>query len=141
MKHLLSLISVILISLLPHKVLAEISEGEINQVQDVIREQLSAFAAGDSITAYSHVAASLREKFISPNQFMSMVKQAYAPLYGTKEYKFVRHITNKHHVMQEIIFEDNRQQVWRAFYALSKNTDNEWKIFAVEIQSLDAHRM
>ncbi len=142
MRSLLLSLAMIFIALISSTTSAttDVSNDQI-AIQAVIADQLSAFAGDDNERAYSHVSPRVKHKITNAQQFMHMVKHAYKALYQAAEYQFARHAKVDQQIMQEVLIEDEYGKLWRAFYALNKTKNDEWKIYSVEIQALKVQRI
>lgn len=56
--------------------------------QQIIADQLAAMARDDGPAAYAFASPEVQAKFPSPDIFMGMVRQGYAPVYKPQSYAF-----------------------------------------------------
>lgn len=131
----------LLISLLSFHSSAESDNTDKMATQQVIIQQLTAFAEDKNEEAYSFVSPKIKSRIVNAKQFMRMVKSTYTALYNASHYRFSRYAKIQDQIIQEVIVEDARGDMWRAFYALNKTANQEWKIFSVEIQALNMQRI
>lgn len=96
--------------------------------QNVIRDQMSAFATGDAKTAFSFATNSLKERFRTPELFMEMVRQGYTPVYKPKNVTFGRSKMTKYGPTQEVFVTDGKGQGWVALYSFEQQEDGAWRI-------------
>jgi Domain of unknown function (DUF4864) len=61
---------------------------DLAAAQSVIRAQEQAFGRDDAAAAYSYAAPEIRERFPDAEIFMSMVREAYTPVYRHKSFEF-----------------------------------------------------
>ena len=62
---------------------------EWTTIRKVIDDQLRALKAGDGAKAMSFAAPGIREKFGTPDNFLSMVREGYAPLLEARHTQFL----------------------------------------------------
>ena len=53
---------------------------DISRIENVIRDQLAAFAADDAEAAFSHASPVIQKRFGNADRFIAMVRSGYAPL-------------------------------------------------------------
>ncbi len=61
---------------------------DVATAQSVIRAQEQAFGHDDAAAAYSYAAPAVKQIFPTPDIFMSMVQNGYAPVYRHKSFEF-----------------------------------------------------
>src|ERR1700746_3832496 len=61
---------------------------DIAAAQSIISAQEQAFGRDDAAAAYSYAAPAIRERFPGADIFMSMVRNAYTPVYRHKSFEF-----------------------------------------------------
>jgi hypothetical protein len=61
---------------------------DIGAAQSIIRAQEEAFARDDAPTAYSFAAPGIQSFYRSPDGFMYMVRNSYAPVYRHRSFVF-----------------------------------------------------
>ena len=66
------------------------SSADASAIQTVIEAQINAFRSGDDAAAYSHAAPNIKQIFPTVDQFISMVKTGYMPLYNPENFVFGR---------------------------------------------------
>ena len=101
--------------------------------QTVIEAQINAFRAGDDNAAYSHAAPNIKQIFPTVDQFISMVKTGYMPLYRPDGFVFGRNTRISGQVHQEVIVTDEKGKQWQAVYTLRQQDDGSWKITGVKM--------
>ncbi len=119
-----------------------VSDAEALEFQRVITGQLEAFAADDGASAYAFATPNIQRLFPSPEIFMSMVKQGYAPVYRRKSYAFGKIGTEMGgQPTQHVTIVDANGKAWTALYAMERQPDGSWKIngcMLVEAPAADA---
>src|SRR5271169_2403472 len=70
--------------------------------QSVIRSQEEAFSRDDAAAAYTFAAPGIKGVFPSADIFMSMVRNAYAPVYRHRSFEFGEAKTSEGKIVQEV---------------------------------------
>jgi hypothetical protein len=119
-----------------------VSDAEAAEFQRIITSQLNAFNADDGAAAYAFAAPNIQRMFPTPEIFLSMVKQGYAPVYRRQSYAFGA-IGNEMggQPTQHVTIIDANGKAWTALYAMERQPDGSWKISGcslVEAPAADA---
>jgi hypothetical protein len=101
---------------------------DVADAQSVIRAQEQAFSRDDAATAYSYAAPGLHEIFPQADIFMTMVQQAYTPVYRHKSFEFGEAQTAGGMVAQSVHIVDDKGDAWDALYTLEQQPDGSLKI-------------
>ncbi len=101
---------------------------EASSFQSIIKNQMTAFAAGDAKTAFSFATRSLQQRFQTPEFFMEMVKQGYRPVYEPKNVIFGRSKVTKFGPTQEVYVTGPKGHSWLALYSFEQQEDGSWRI-------------
>jgi hypothetical protein len=103
---------------------------DIGAAQSIIRAQEEAFARDDAATAYSFAAPGIQSFYRSPDGFMYMVRNGYAPVYRHRSFVFgeARIVDGK--ILQEVQIVDADGVAWDALYTLETQADGSLKISA-----------
>ncbi len=111
------------------RALASASE-DIVAARSVIRAQEEAFARDDAATAYSFAAPAIQSFYRSPEGFMYMVRNGYAPVYRHRSFDFagVKIVDGK--ILQDVQIVDADGVAWDALYTLEPQADGSLKITA-----------
>jgi len=104
-----------------------IIEQDLFETENIIKNQIQAFIDKDAEEAFSYAAPIIKLKFGNPDDFMSMVKNYYEPVYNPKQYYFIdaKYFEGSVYHQLQIVSQSNLSYL--ATYSLVKN-DNEWKI-------------
>lgn len=107
----------------------DVSPTEAQEFQRIIAAQIDAFRADDGARAYSYAAPLIQKAFPTPDVFMAMVKNGYAPVYRPRSYSFGQ-ITDemRDRPTQRVNIIDANGRAWIALYAFEKQPDGSWKI-------------
>jgi hypothetical protein len=98
--------------------------------QSVIRSQEEAFSRDDAAAAYTFAAPGIKSLFPSADIFMSMVRNAYAPVYRHRSFEFGEAKTSEGKIVQEVQIIDADGAAWEALYTLEPQPDGSLKIIA-----------
>lgn len=109
------------------------SSADASAIQTVIEAQINAFRSGDDAAAYSHAAPNIKQIFPTVDQFISMVKTGYMPLYNPETFVFGRNAVIGSEIHQEVIVTDEKGKQWQAVYTLRQQEDGSWKITSVKM--------
>lgn len=101
---------------------------DVAAAQGVIRAQEQAFVRGDAAAAYSYAAPAIRELFPTPDIFMSMVQNGYAPVYRHKSFEFGDSKSEGNSISQRVHIVDANGEAWEALYTLEQQSDGSYEI-------------
>lgn len=104
------------------------SADDVAAAQSVIRAQEQAFARDDASAAYSYAAPAIREIFPSPDIFVSMVQNDYAPVYRHKSFEFGNSNSEGNRIAQRVHIVDANGGAWEALYTLEQQADGSYRI-------------
>ena len=115
---------------------ADISmKDELTMTQDIIESQIQAFQNKNAELAYSYASPMIKLRFNNPQEFMSMVKSFYEPVYNPKQYYFIdsKYFEGSIYHQLQIISQSNMSYL--ATYSLIKD-ENEWKISGCSVMPM-----
>jgi hypothetical protein len=101
---------------------------DITAAQGVISAQEQAFGRDDAATAYSYAAPAIRKQFPGADTFMSMVRDAYTPVYRHKSFEFGPAQVEGDWIAQRVHIVDANGEMWEALYTLEREADGTLKI-------------
>lgn len=101
---------------------------DTNAFQGIIKDQMSAFAAGNAQAAFAFATNSLQQRFQSPEIFMQMVKQGYQPVYRPQSVTFGQSKMTKLGPTQEVYVVGPKGNNWLALYSFEQQEDGSWRI-------------
>lgn len=115
----------------------DVSEADKGEFQRIIQSQIQAFNADDGNAAYAFAAPGIRRMFPTPEAFMGMVKQGYAPVYRQKSFRFGDTEMKGQHPVQQVTIVDAEGRTWTAYYAFEKQSDGSWLISGCVLQRIE----
>ena len=110
-------------------------KNELTMTQDIIESQIQAFQSKNAELAYSFASPMIKLRFNNPQEFMSMVKSYYEPVYNPKQYYFIdsKYFEGSIYHQLQIISQSNMSYL--ATYSLIKD-ENEWKISGCSVMPM-----
>ena len=110
-------------------------KNELSITQDIIESQIQAFQNKNAELAYSFASPMIKLRFNNPQEFMSMVKSFYEPVYNPKQYYFInsKYFEGSIYHQLQIISQSNMSYL--ATYSLIKD-ENEWKISGCSVKPM-----
>lgn len=93
-----------------------------------IRSQEEAFSRDDAAAAYDFAAPSIKSWYRTPDIFMAMVRNGYAPVYRHRSFEFGDARTFDGKIYQEVHIIDADGEAWEALYTLEWQGDGSIKI-------------
>ena len=102
--------------------------------QQIIADQLAAMSRDDGAAAYAFASPEVQAKFPTPEVFMGMVRQGYAPVYKPRSYAFAAgEAMGDGTVRQEVELVATDGTAWTAEYFLRAGPDGTLKIIACRL--------
>ncbi len=101
---------------------------DITAAQSVIQSQEEAFSRDDAAAAYAFAAPSIKSWYRTPEIFMSMVRNGYAPVYRHRSFEFGEATILEGKIMQQVHIIDADGVAWEALYTLEQQSDGTLKI-------------
>lgn len=96
--------------------------------RQAIDGQIAAFRRDDADAAWSLASPGIRQMFGSPETFMSMVRQGYAPVYRPRRYELGEVRDVEAGAEQSVRIDDADGVGWTAIYSFEKQPDGHWAI-------------
>jgi hypothetical protein len=121
-------ILLLLLTLLLSLAFPALAADDVANAQNVIRAQEEAFRRDDAAAAYSYAAPGIRQIFPQADIFMSMVQNAYTPVYRHKSFEFGEAQAAGSQVAQRVHIVDDNGEAWEALYTLEQQSDGSFKI-------------
>ena len=107
---------------------ADVSSADRATIQTIIQNQIAAFQRDDGATAYSYASPTIQGLFPSPEQFMTMVRDGYRPVYRPRSVVFGEVIETLAGPVQRVYLTGPDGRGWVALYSLERQPDGSWKI-------------
>ena len=118
----------LLVAVLAVSILSVAAEEDAAAGQAIIRSQEEAFSRDDAAAAYTLAAPGIKSAFQTPDIFMSMVRNGYAPVYRHKSFEFGEARVEGGVVAQRVHIIDANGEAWEALYTLEQEPDGSLKI-------------
>jgi len=103
---------------------------EVTAGQAVIRSQEEAFSRDDAAAAYAFAAPAIKSWYPTPDAFMFMVRNGYAPVYRHRSFRFGEAKVSDGRIEQQVHIIDAEGAAWEALYTLEPQSDGSLKISA-----------
>jgi len=107
-----------------------------SSIRDIISRQLEAFKRDDGIEAYAYASPAIQRQFGTPEDFMRMVQQQYAPVYRSAEVEFRNLETVGPSLVQRVFIRGADGEAVIASYFMSQMPDGSWRINGCQIERL-----
>ncbi|MBZ9935492.1 DUF4864 domain-containing protein [Mesorhizobium sp. BR1-1-16] len=128
-----AVLTAFLIAALPLAALAEPSSADKDAFKSLVQGQLQAFRKDDAATAYGKAAPGIQRMFPSPDLFMTMVRQAYPPVYRSSSVAFGEVADGPAGPMEKVYLTAADGTNWIALYTFEKQADGSWKISGCQL--------
>ena len=112
---------------------AKPNQSDARAIEKVIRDQIDAFGRDDAKRAFAHAAPDIRRMFGTPDDFMRMVRDGYAPVYRASSIFFLKLETIEGFTLQTVQLVDSEGRVWIARFAMRQQPDKSWKVAGCEL--------
>ena len=110
-------------------------KNELTMTQDIIESQIQAFQNKNAELAYSFASPMIKLRFNNPQEFMSMVKSFYEPVYNPKQYYFIKSKYFEGSIYHQLQIISQSNMSYLATYSLIKD-ENEWKISGCSVKPM-----
>jgi hypothetical protein len=118
----------LLVAIFACSILPASAEEDVAAGQTVIRSQEEAFGRDDAAAAYGFAAPEIKSEFQTPDIFMSMVRNGYAPVYRHRSFEFGEAKAYDGKIYQQVHIVDANGDAWEALYTLEPQGDGTFKI-------------
>ena len=102
-------------------------KNELTMTQDIIESQIQAFQNKNAELAYSFASPMIKLRFNNPQEFMSMVKSFYEPVYNPKQFYFIDAKYFEGAVYHQLQVISQQNESFLATYSLIQD-EGKWKI-------------
>lgn len=103
-----------------------------SEIEQVIRDQITAFQQNDLTTAFGFASPAIRNIFRSKENFGAMVRQSYPMIWRPKRYEFLEIVPTEQGKKLTLLIEDHNGARYRAIYDMIKLRD-QWCINGVQV--------
>jgi hypothetical protein len=108
--------------------LAEVTDADRAAIRHAITAQMEAFRRDAADEAFSFAAPAIRAMFGTPENFLRMAREQYAPVYRSKSTVFGALLFISDEPTQEVIIVDADGKSVLARYLMQKQPEGAWKI-------------
>jgi ketosteroid isomerase-like protein len=102
-------------------------------IRRTIADQIEALRRDDGAAAFAFAAPAIQDLFGTPENFMRMVRSAYAPLYRPRDVRFAELEIVAGEVTQKVVVVDAEGRPATALYLMDRQPDGAWKILGCVI--------
>ena len=131
-------LAVLFLALAPARA-QEAADGDA--VRQVIASQLAAFNRDDGNTAWSYAAPNIQARFQTVENFMAMVRGAYATVYRSAGADFGALTGSGDHLVQDVVVTGQDGLSVLARYRMARQADGTWKIEGVSLEELPQYNV
>ncbi len=111
-----------------HSIAAPLPPDDVLMIQEAIRGQLHALSEDDADSAFELTSPSIRSQIGSPENFLRIIKEEYAPIYRHLMVIFSAPQTLGDAIIQIVRLTDRESRVWLAIYNMQRDMTGNWKI-------------
>jgi Domain of unknown function (DUF4864) len=106
----------------------ELTTADRKTIRWVVERQLEALQRDDAIGAFAFASPDIQEQFGTAEQFMAMVKSAYAPVHRPRSVIFENIIAVEGYPAQKVLLMAPEGELITALYLMEKQVDATWRI-------------
>lgn len=114
-----------------------ITENDKIAIRQIIEKQIKAFQRDDAIGAFAIASAAIQEQFVTPDNFMAMVRESYPAVYRPRSVMFRGFTTIDYYPAQIVILMDENGDLVQAVYIMQQHKDHSWRIHGCFLVSMD----
>lgn len=107
---------------------------DAGMLRGLVEGQMQAFRAGDAAAAWTYASPGIKRLFPTPEGFMAMVRQGYAPVYAPRAVTFggLRAAPGGPELEVFVTGPDGRD--WLAVYSFEQQPDGTWAISGCRLE-------
>ena len=105
-----------------------IGSGDKAMIRNVIEGQMAAFLRDDAVKAFSYANPMIQRMFGTPDRFLSMVREGYAPVYRPSDVAFGALTPEDGKWIQAVSMIGPDGQLALALYTMEQQPDGSWLI-------------
>ena len=106
-------------------------------IRSTIERQIEAFLQDNAQKAFSLASRGIQVQFSTPQNFMTMVKTAYYPLYRPRALIFENLIVIEGFPAQTALLMDNLGKLHRSVYLMQKQLEGDWRVHGCCLMPLE----
>jgi len=106
----------------------DISPADQASIRGMISNQIEAFRRDDGNAAYGFASPTIQGLFPTADQFMSMVRNAYQPVYRPQSVTFGQLSDSPAGPLQKVFLVGPDGKSYVALYSLQRQPDGSWRI-------------
>ena len=106
----------------------DISPADQATIRTMISNQIDAFRRDDGNAAYGFASPTIQGLYPSADQFMSMVRNAYQPVYRPQSVTFGQLSASPYGPLQKVFLVGPDGKSYVALYSLQRQPDGSWRI-------------
>lgn len=115
----------------------EVTDTDAINIRSVIEYQLAAFKKDDAQGAFAFASPAIQAQFVTPENFMQMVKTSYRAVYRPRSVFFEKITTIQGNITQPVLLLAPDGIPLRALYFMEKQPNNIWRINGCFLVSLE----
>ncbi|OYD94916.1 DUF4864 domain-containing protein [Nostoc sp. 'Peltigera membranacea cyanobiont' 210A] len=106
----------------------EVTDTDAINIRSVIEYQLAAFKKDDAQSAFAFASPAIQAQFVTPENFIQMVKTSYPAVYRPRSVFFEKITTIQENITQPVLLLAPDGAPLRALYFMEKQRNNIWRI-------------
>ena len=106
----------------------ELPAPEAAAIRAVVEAQLDAFRRDDGVAAFGFASPTIQDLFRTPEGFMAMVREGYAPVYRPQQVLFQDVATFRGRPTQRVYLVGADGRAVIAHYLMERQPDGSWRI-------------
>ncbi|MBW4426608.1 MAG: DUF4864 domain-containing protein [Nostoc desertorum CM1-VF14] len=119
----------------------EVTDKDAITIRSVIEYQLATFQKDDARGAFAFASPAIQAQFVTPENFIRMVKISYPAVYRPRSVFFEEITTIQGKITQPVLLLAPDGVPLRALYFMEKQPDNTWKINGCFLVSLEGKNL
>jgi Domain of unknown function (DUF4864) len=120
------------------QLIMELSNREKKAIRAVVEAQIQALQKDDADTAFYLASPGIRAMFRNPDNFMTMVKQSYEPVYRPRSVIFESLTTLQDNWTQPVLLLSPQGIPVRALYLMEHQRTGDWRINGCYLVPVDS---
>lgn len=107
---------------------APVGAADAAAIRAVVERQLAAFQRDDGAEAFTYAAPSIQRQFGTVDNFMTMVRSGYQPVYRPREVQFGPIVEIDGRIVQRVLLVGPDGVPVMALYFMERQPDGTWRI-------------